>query len=296
MRSTTVQGILRSVAVGVLLGLPAPAAGSDLAGERASVLSDVRPVSVASRTLIAGMAMEIRGGRLVVASVLPGSAAARAGVLPGDIVLILDDVSLVELDPDRLSPAAALEILRATASPEIRLVLGRGAGTRTLSLPRELSAEPPSGAASPPSIGSPAPSFSGRDLAGETVALDQFRGRPVLIDFWASWCAPCRDSAITVRRLAVEHGDRLAIIGVSVDEDRRAYEAFAHNNHLPGHQLHDGGWFGPIGSLFGIAGAGIPFAVVIDPEGRVAGMGPSVSAQEETIRRLLAAGGTKGDP
>ena len=238
-----------------------------------------------------GMSVAILRGRLVIVDVAPGSPAAGAGLLPGDAILILNDTKMIDLD--RVSPQAALDLLARSQASEFRLVIGRGPGIIETTLPhRPLPTThagfPPS---FPPADGNMAPHFTGRDLEGRAIAVEDFRGRPVLVEFWASWCAPCRDSAITVRRLGTEYGDRLVIIGVSIDENPAAYEAFVYNNHLPGHQIHDGGWYGPISTLFEVASVGVPYAIVIDPEGRLAGMGSSVSQLESIIIRLVRGDG-----
>lgn len=80
-----------------------------------------------------------------------------------------------------------------------------------------------------PRVGSPAPDFSLRTLDGVTVTLRALQGRPVLINFWASWCLPCREEAPELQRLYEEYQDRgLVILGVNVTQqdtlvDARAY-------------------------------------------------------------------------
>lgn len=63
-------------------------------------------------------------------------------------------------------------------------------------------------------IGAPAPDFSLPDLNGETVTLSDLRGRPVLVNFWATWCPPCIEEAPALETLHQRYGDRLAILGV----------------------------------------------------------------------------------
>ena len=66
-----------------------------------------------------------------------------------------------------------------------------------------------------PLVGWAAPDFALRDLDGHDVRLADFRGRPLLVNFWASWCLPCRAEFPLLQRALREHaGERLAIVGV----------------------------------------------------------------------------------
>jgi len=66
--------------------------------------------------------------------------------------------------------------------------------------------------------GTRAPELSLPDLSGNIISLKQFRGKVVLLDFWATWCPPCRKSIPELTKLQNKHnGDGLVIIGVSMD-------------------------------------------------------------------------------
>lgn len=82
-------------------------------------------------------------------------------------------------------------------------------------------------------VGRPAPDLNVTDLDGKPVSLSSLNGRVILLDFWTSWCAPCRADVPALERLAAQYGpDNLAIIGLSVSEDRRTVEEFlAANPH-----------------------------------------------------------------
>lgn len=72
-----------------------------------------------------------------------------------------------------------------------------------------------------PAPGDPAPDFEAPLLQGDgTLALADLRGRPVVINFWASWCIPCRDEAPLFRRALEEYGDRVSIVGIDIRDAR----------------------------------------------------------------------------
>jgi thiol-disulfide isomerase/thioredoxin len=246
----------------------------------AAVPSDPR----ASRSL-GGAWLEDRAGRVVVARVQNGSPAARSGLLPGDVLLVVDGQAVVDLE--HRAPAEVFRILDRVTSDSVRLVVGRGAGTLGVLVPLRETGPGPAAPAREVAVGQPAPDFEGRDLAGKPVTLKALRGKVVLIDFWASWCPPCRDAAIVVRRLADEYKDRLAVVGVSLDAEARDYEAFAYNQHLPGAQMHDGGPRGPIGAAYGVAGKGLPYSVLVDTDANILAIGRSPAELEAALERRL---------
>ncbi|MGH2625518.1 MAG: TlpA family protein disulfide reductase, partial [Anaerolineales bacterium] len=180
-----------------------------------------------------------------------------------------------------------LGLLREETGRRARLVLGRGAGTLSVDLPQD-----PAGAWTGPEApgelrpGMRAPLFTGTDLKGNAFALEDLRKRPVLLDFWASTCLPCLKNVIPLRRIAEEYAGRLAIVGVSLDEERPAFEAFAYNQRLPGTQIFDGGgWHGPIARLYGVAATGIPRYVLLDADGRIVAI-EGLQDLEDDIARL----------
>jgi thiol-disulfide isomerase/thioredoxin len=75
--------------------------------------------------------------------------------------------------------------------------------------------------------GKPAPEFTVTDIQGKPFALSAFKGKTVLLDFWTTWCPPCRADAPSLDKLYGKYGERdLVIVGVSVNEDRAIVEKF----------------------------------------------------------------------
>jgi peroxiredoxin len=63
--------------------------------------------------------------------------------------------------------------------------------------------------------GHPAPDFELKNLAGESIRLSDYQGTPVIVNFWATWCPPCRAEFPDFQKVSVEQGDKLVIIGVN---------------------------------------------------------------------------------
>ena len=61
--------------------------------------------------------------------------------------------------------------------------------------------------------------FFAKNVEGQTVRADSFRGKALIVDFWASWCAPCKDAMPFYDELQAKHPDEMVIVGISVDEN-----------------------------------------------------------------------------
>lgn len=80
-----------------------------------------------------------------------------------------------------------------------------------------------------PKLGELAPGFQLLDPEGRVIRLDDFRGRPVLVNFWATWCVPCRKETPDLIQLQSEWGDQVQIVGVNYSEPADTARAFATN-------------------------------------------------------------------
>lgn len=83
----------------------------------------------------------------------------------------------------------------------------------------------------PPRIGETAPDFTLTD-AQRTVTLSQLRGKPVLLNFWASWCAPCVEEMPSLVQLQKQLGDKVTVLAVSLDSDSSAYQQFVRDHNV----------------------------------------------------------------
>jgi thiol-disulfide isomerase/thioredoxin len=111
-----------------------------------------------------------------------------------------------------------------------------------------------------------APPFSITTLDGRQVSLDSLGGKVVLIDFWATWCGPCRESLPEIRAIAQKFSSEpLVVISISLDNDAAKWKDFVAKNNMPWLQYRDGGFDGPISKLFGVEA--IPHTFTIDADG-----------------------------
>jgi cytochrome c biogenesis protein CcmG, thiol:disulfide interchange protein DsbE len=83
----------------------------------------------------------------------------------------------------------------------------------------------------PTLVGNPAPDFTVQD-ADRKVSLHDFRGKTVVLNFWATWCPPCVEEMPSLVKLQSNLKDRVVVLAVSVDEDERSYRSFLKKNNV----------------------------------------------------------------
>jgi thiol-disulfide isomerase/thioredoxin len=114
-----------------------------------------------------------------------------------------------------------------------------------------------------------APNLTMNDINGKPVSISDFKGKYVLVDFWASWCGPCRQENPNVVAAYNKYKDKnFAILGVSLDQDKDSWVQAIKNDKLAWTQISDlKQWESAAVSTYQIQG--IPFNVLIDPAGKV---------------------------
>ena len=118
--------------------------------------------------------------------------------------------------------------------------------------------------------GQTVPDFTLKDIDGKTVKLSDFRGKTVLLLFWASWCPDCRAEIPQIKAMhTLANPNSVAFVSVSFDREYDTWKQFVPENSLPGVQLFDpeGMKESKIGEAYHIRW--IPSMYVIDPQGKV---------------------------
>ncbi|WP_343690752.1 TlpA disulfide reductase family protein [Chitinophaga sp.] len=139
-------------------------------------------------------------------------------------------------------------------------------------------------------IGGEAPIFTAADTAGENVSLKSFRGKYVLVDFWASWCVPCRhENPNVVKAFNRFKGKNFTIVGFSLDEGNDGKEKWLkaiEKDGLPWVQLSDlAGWTSPIAMLYNLKA--IPANFLLDPSGKIVAKNLRGEELEQKLEEIL---------
>lgn len=118
-----------------------------------------------------------------------------------------------------------------------------------------------------------APAINLPDTKGNNISLASFKGKYVLVDFWASWCGPCRkENPNLVAAYNKFSNKNFTILGVSLDDNKTEWEKAIAKDGLPWQHISDlKGWESPIASTYQFNS--IPFNVLVDPNGKIIASG-----------------------
>ncbi len=138
-----------------------------------------------------------------------------------------------------------------------------------------------------PQVGSDAPDINMADTSGKPFALSMLKGKYVLVDFWASWCGPCRGENPNVVKAYNQFKDKnFTVLGVSLDKDKQQWIDAIAADGLTWHHISDlKYWSSAAVGLYGFDG--IPFNVLVNPEGKIVATNLRGPALESTLLQIL---------
>ncbi len=137
-------------------------------------------------------------------------------------------------------------------------------------------------------IGAPAPGVAGTSHQGRSIDLAKLRGKVVLLDFWAAWCAPCRMEMPNVIKTYSDYNKKgFEIIGISLDNNRTDFENFLRDNKMTWPQLYEGsGWGSSVARSYAVNS--IPATFLVDRKGNLRYKNLRGPKLREAVEALLA--------
>ncbi|MEY2905503.1 MAG: hypothetical protein RJA52_1519 [Bacteroidota bacterium] len=131
------------------------------------------------------------------------------------------------------------------------------------------------------------PDFTQLSPEGEAISLSQLRGKYLLLDFWASWCGPCRRENPNVVRLYNLYKEKgFEILGISLDNDRNRWLNAIEKDQLTWPHVSDlKGWSNDVAKLYGVTS--IPKTILLDPEGKIVALNLRGEALENVLKELF---------
>jgi thiol-disulfide isomerase/thioredoxin len=132
-----------------------------------------------------------------------------------------------------------------------------------------------------------APPFSLTTLDGQRISMDGLAGKVVLIDFWATWCGPCREAMPHIRSIAKKFdGQPIVVLSVSLDNDEAKWKEFVEKNQMTWMQYRDGGFNGSIAKQFNVTA--IPATFTIEADGVLEDQHVGDANIEGKLKKLIA--------
>ncbi|MEW6302799.1 MAG: TlpA disulfide reductase family protein [Verrucomicrobiota bacterium] len=137
-------------------------------------------------------------------------------------------------------------------------------------------------------VGSTFPDFQEKDLAGKPLSIANYKGKVVLIDFWATWCGPCvAELPNVLKAYEKHHAKGFEIIGISLDQSQDALNKFIKERNMTWPQYFDGkGWQSKLAGKYGVNS--IPATYLLDGEGKIIGKDLRGDELEQAVAKALA--------
>jgi thiol-disulfide isomerase/thioredoxin len=136
-------------------------------------------------------------------------------------------------------------------------------------------------------VGKPARlDFKLKDMNGVDVKLDSFKGKVILINFWATWCGPCKAEIPSLVELQEKYADDLVVLGFSVDDPAEKMKPYA-EEYKVNYPLLVGNGREDVQNAFGPL-LGIPVSVIIDREGIITKKHTGIATKEQFEREIQA--------
>jgi peroxiredoxin len=132
--------------------------------------------------------------------------------------------------------------------------------------------------------------FTAKDLAGSSHSLDKYEGKVLLVDFWATWCGPCREELPNVKKVYAQYKDQgFAVLGISLDRQQSDLESYIKEQGIEWPQVFEGGQ--ALAEQYAVSS--IPRMLLLDRQGIIRYVDARGPALEKAVAELI--GGEKKD-